>query len=792
MRNATRLFPLERAAVLLLLLACFAQTAFAARHTSITLDAPLHITSGYACLVTGDYRLVEEHPPLLKMLQAAPLLLADPPLPDPRTVPGWADGNLIEVAQHVVVPYRPIRPLVHAARVPTMLVGVLLGALVARWATDTSGAIGGILALGLYAFDPNVLAHSAVAATDLGAAAAIFAAAYTFWRWLRPVPGPQWRRMVGAAVVLGLGLAVKSTVLLVLPVFGLLILVARPRGKALGPYLTQAAAAGLIAFAALWAVYRFEIGTVPGLPFPVPAASHLLPLLKLRTHMAEGHAAFLLGETYHHGVWPYFPIAFVLKTPPLTLILLAISVVHGVRAVAGRRADLLGIRARLALTLLPVLYFAVSLTSGINIGYRHLLPILPFLFVGNVELPARLPHLWRRPTLGRVIPAAAVTGLAVLAYAAVTLNLFPWHLAYFNVLAGGPDGGYRYLVDSNLDWGQTWIALDRYLDDRGVEAFGLSQYTINDPHAYGLDYTPLPPWPDAPPVLPQRFAPPPGVYAISTTQLQGVVVADPEMFDYFRNLTPTARVGHAMFVYDVAPHPPASWAVQCANPVAPLPDEVLSEGVGEPALRTLAVDCTQSRLVPPGSGWFVQPGGYDGWTAGLLVAARLAYEQTAPGYVPPFAVYEWFGRALPSAAPSDWPLGQVRQDGDRLAVPIAVGPNLAFLGVRLPEDGAVSEAVTHWRVVNPIDRPFSLMAHLTDDAGRVLAVGDGLGVPFAELQPGDVVIQRHVFDLPETPEGPLWLQVGAYTQPDVKRLPIPQSGVPGSNRLVIGPLGDAP
>ncbi len=804
MQITRRPFPLERAAVLLLLLACFAQTAFAARHTSITLDAPLHITSGYACLVTGDYRLVEEHPPLLKMLQAAPLLLADPPLPDPRTVPGWADGDLIEVARHVAMPYRPIEPLVHAARVPTMLVGVLLGALVTRWATDTAGAIGGILALFLYTFDPNILAHSAVAATDLGAAAAIFAALYTFWRWLRPATGPRWQRMMGAAVVLGLGLTVKSTALLVLPVFGLLILVARPKGQPLGPYLAQAAVAGLIAFVVLWAVYRFEVGTVPGLPVPVPAASHLLPLFKLRTHMAEGHAAFLMGENYYHGVWPYFPIAFALKTPPLTLALLAISIIHGTRAIVGRRTDPIGLRTRLALTGLPVLYSAVSLTSGINIGYRHLLPILPFLFVGNVELLARLPHLWRRPTLRRVIPAAAVAGLALLAYAVVTLGLFPWHLAYFNAIAGGPDGGYRYLVDSNTDWGQTYKALAAYQDRRDLETIYLSTFTFMDPAAYDVAYTPIAPMTGAPDVLPSRFRPKPGVYAISSTQLQGVVVADSEMFDYFRNVEPVDKIGHVMFIYEIGPQPPADWTVQCANPAAPLPAETLTEGVGEEILRIVTTDCTQSWLVPPSNGWFVRPRSYEGWTAGLLSEARLAYEQTQPGYAPPFALYEWFKEAPPSAeqpapviaAPSAWPLTQVQEEGERLQPPIPVGADLVFLGLRLPETratGHLREVTTLWRVTNPLAQPMSLMAHLTGNDGQVLAVGDGLGVPFHQLQPGDLILQRHTFDPhATTPPGPAWLQVGAYTQPDVTRLPILQSGVPNSDRLVIGPLEAAP
>jgi hypothetical protein len=804
-----------RPATLLLLLVFFAQVALAARHTSITLDEPLHITSGYACLVTGDYRLVEEHPPLLKMLQAAPLLLARPRLPDPRTVSGWGDGDLITVAQHVVVPYRPIEPLVFAARVPTMLVGVLLAALVYRWAADVFGPKAGLLALTLYAFDPNMLAHAGVAATDLGAACAIFAATYTFWRWLRQPGGPSWRRALAAATVLGLALGVKSTALMLPPLFGAFILGGRPPGRTLWPYLRQALAAAGVAFLVLWAQYRFEIGSVPGLPMSLPAASHFLPLLKLQEHMRSGHSAFLMGQNYHHGVWTYFPVAFALKTPPLTLALLLLTAL----GLIGRRVKSVGWRGEAALLAFPMLYFGLSLASTLNIGYRHLLPILPFLFVWlsrftilDFRFPiseSRFPFYVSRFTLYA----------SLLAYVTLTLTLFPWHLAYFNFLAGGPDGGYRYLTDSNLDWGQTWKALGQYLDGQGITEFGLSQYTINDPRAYGLDYIPLPPWPDAPPVLPRRFNPPPGVYAISATTLQGVVVADPEMFDYFRKREPVARVGHAMFVYRVEAPPQADWAAQCTNPVAPLPPEVLAEGLGRGGLRLAYFDCSQSWLYPPGSGWYALARDSEA-TGGMsqthLGRARLAYEQTRAGFVPPFQVYEWFGLdpleglrpTLPGtpagprqearqgwvhAAPGDWSPGQAVTEGVALTPPVRVGEALEFLGyvAEHAEARAGFEAVirTYWRVTQTPALPLSMMAHLLDENGLPIAVGDGLGVPVDQWRPGDIIVQRHSFDVPpEAPPGRYWIQVGAYTLPNVQRLPIYQDSAPVGDRLVVGQL----
>lgn len=793
-----------------LLLALFAQVALAARHTSITLDEPLHITSGYACLTTGDYRLVEEHPPLLKILQALPLLLAQPRLPDPRTVPGWDEGNLIAVAQHVIVPYRPIEPLVLAARVPTMLIGVLLAAFVYRWAADAFGVNGGLLALVLCAFDPNILAHAGVAATDLGAACALFAATYTFWRWLRDTRGPSWRRSCIGGIVLGLALGVKTTALLLPPIFVALLFLARPARRPLKPYLLQALAGGTIALVVLWALYRFEVGSLPGLPFAIPMPGHLLPLLRLREHMQWGHSAFLMGRNYHYGVWYYFPVAFALKTPPLTLALLVLTPL----GLVLRRLPSPGWRQEMALLALPVAYFSVSLFSRLNIGYRHLLPVLPFLFVFTSRITCCTPpiasstsHIAFHPSrfthhVSRITFYALLSG-----YAITTLALFPWHLAYFNLFAGGPDGGYRYLVDSNLDWGQTWKALRQYLDEQGITEFGLSQCTINDPHAYGLDYTPLPPWPDAPAVLPHRFDPPPGVYAISTTTLQGVVVADAEMFDYFRKIEPVARVGHAMFVYRVEAHPEAHWAAQCIVPVAPLPPDILTEGLGRTDLRVAYFDCRQSWLYPPGNGWYIlsrdygPESGFQAWGLAHLQRARLAYEQARPSAVPPFAIYEWFGQdalaGLPTApviaAPRDWPPSQAGSEGVSLAAPVTVGRMLAFLGYVAEADrvraGQAIAIQAYWRTTQTPQQPFSLMAHLLGENGIPIAVGDGLGVPYDQLQPGDVIVQRHVFEIPPgTPPGAYWLQVGAYTLPDVQRLSISQNGTVISDRVLIGQI----
>lgn len=772
----------SRYGALLLLWVFFAQVALAARETSITLDEPLHIASGYACLLTGDYRLVEEHPPLLKMLQAAPLLLAAPRLPDPRTVPGWDEGDLITVAQHTVVPYRPIDPLVVAARVPTMLVGVLLGALIFRWTCDLTGKrhLLPLLAVFLFAFDPNMLAHAGVAATDLGAAAGMCGALYTFWRWLRR---PSYIRALVAALLLGVALGVKNTALMLGPIYAVLVLWECLRRRTWKPYLIQGMLIAAGAFLCLWAVYRFEFGVVPGIPFPIPAPSHLLPLRKLQQHMQDGHAAFLTGQNYHHGDWRYFPVAFALKTPPLTLLLCGWTLLRGLWLIVRKKAGsqtALALRSSGPLLLFLLLYTVVSLASGINIGYRHLLPMLPVIFVGVVS--------FGMPGTGSVLRATSyMLGIALrfgfygslLMYAIVTLSLWPWHLAYFNSFAGGLDGGYRYLVDSNLDWGQTWKALRCYLDAEGVTEFYMSSYTINDPRAYGLAYTPLPPWPDAPPVMPQRFDPPPGVYAISSTQLQGVVIADAEMFDYFRNLEPRARIGHALFVYEISSRRPATWIAQCSTPVTPLPADVVREGFGiEDLVPILSFDCAQSWIIPPGDGRYVLSRDDTGAPWDLLARGRLAYTQKQSGFTPPFAVYEWESMASP-------------QPGYSMANPSTLDATLTFLGYNAPvlKIGETNIVETWWRVETRPAQSLSLMAHLVRADGVPLAVGDGLGVPVEQWIPGSLLVQRHQFALPaETSPGAYTLQVGAYTYPDLTRLLVTAGEALAADHIVAGHL----
>ncbi|MEA3309417.1 MAG: hypothetical protein U9Q70_07890, partial [Chloroflexota bacterium] len=305
--------------------------------------------------------------------------------------------------------------------------------------------------------------------------------------------------------------------------------------------------------------------------------------------------------------------------------------------------------------------------------------------------------------------------------------------------------------------------------------------------------------PAAPPVLPQRFAPAPGIYTISANQLQGLTIALPEMFNYFHHLEPERRIGHAMFVYHLAPRPPADWVAQCALPVAPLSPADLAEGLGTQEYQLLTLDCEQSWLIPPGNGWYVLPHAYDGWGKRQAEQGRLAYEQPQSGYAPAFALYEWFDEQteLPDtitvyAAPSVWPVSQVLAAGIQIPTPVDIGDALTFLGYTTPTDptsGTPWSVTTYWQVRARPTAALSLMAHLLEGTGIPLAVGDGLGVPFNQWQPGSLILQRHHFAIPEnTSATRTWLQVGAYTLEDLERAPIQHAGQIVGDRLLVAEI----
>ncbi len=743
-----------RLAALSLLLLLFALLTMGARHNALTADEPAYIAGGYAWWARGleaATQLLPQrgYPPLLAALEALPVYLAQPDIPLEQLA-GWPDD--FDAFSLAFKPYLGQSSEL-AARMATIWLTVLLGAVVFRWASDLPGPTdgrarwtAGLLALSAMTLDPTLLAHGRLAHSDAGAVALGATALFLAWRWSQR---PTWPRAVALGVLLAMTLLAKVSGPLWLAAAALLLattLVERRREGRTGRLLGQAAAALGLAGLLWWAAYGFTWGRVAGGALVLPAPAYWQSIAYLRSYTTDIYALGLrqAGE----GWWWYFPLAFLLKNPLPLLLALAIALAALLRRPGPRQPSRV-----VALAAFPLLYSAVAIVNGMNIGYRHMLPLHPFLYLAIGSGLAG----WAWPEQGqaRRWRPWAVAGLGL--WLAVSLaRVYPWEISYFNALAGGPGRGHRYLADSNADWGQADRVRDRYL-------------------AAHPDTLILPPA--------ARLNPAPGTYLVSAAKLQGSGISPVDVYEWFRHRQPDEVLAHSQLIYRVDDVPGASesarhvkpaWLVQCNQPVTPLPAEAVRAQVGPPEqVRSLEVDCTQSWLYPGG-------GAAEGLVAlhdDLLAPRRLclpALLPCPPKPLDPFIARHLAGATLSFEQPEDGQLPAFalfqRAAGVSAAIsPIELDGPLAFLGAAAYGEGQEIEVETRWQVVaSPGGHAFSIMGHGLDAAGAVVAVSDGLGVSPLALQPGDVLVQRHRFP---AGSGIVQLRTGAYWLDSLERWP---------------------
>jgi 4-amino-4-deoxy-L-arabinose transferase-like glycosyltransferase len=568
--------PAPHAALAVLALALFVVLAVSSLWTrSATFDEGVYIASGYGHLAAADHRLIPVHPPLAKLLAAAPLVMAGARA-DFRD-DSWRDADPWDFAHRLLYRWNDADRVLLLARLPMVGLSALLGWSVFAWTRRHWGLAAGGLALLLFVFSPEVLAHGALATSDLAVTFFVFHAVVAFERL---TDRATWPRVWAAGAACGGALASKFTGLVLIPVLAVLALVvalgSRPwpvamRGwPAAGRILATRRArtwqlAGLflvmalVSLAAIWAAYGFRYSASgdpaapevlawreDAVPAPVWAAAGLVREERLlpeayvfgfldTLRRSRERPAFLMGERSSQGWWYFFPAAFALKTPLALQLLLLLSLAVGWRVAAPWRVELF--------VLLPAAIYAVfCLTSRVNLGLRYLLPVYPFLFV----LAARSARLAAGSRAGM-----AAVGLLAAWYAASTLRVHPYYLAYFNEAAGGPRHGYRHLVDSSLDWGQDLKGLKRYLDRHRIGRIKLSYFGTADPGYYRIpcDYLPGSMRP-----APERlvlFVRPGDVVVVSATNLQGVYLAPAvlPLMDELKAREPIATVGHTLFVY---------------------------------------------------------------------------------------------------------------------------------------------------------------------------------------------------------------------------------------------------
>jgi hypothetical protein len=383
------------------------------------------------------------------------------------------------------------------ARLPIMLLTLAFGCVVFAFARDLWGSSGGLLAVAIFSVTPEILAHGHLMTTDVAVSGFLLLTMWCLWRSRHR----DIRYMWFASAAMGLALSSKFSALVVVPLFlgiGLYSCWAQrddalDRRRQIVRTLCVVAMSGVGALAVLWCCYLvidpslsytkppqsaavFAVGFLASLANVLPVPSAFRQGLRFAIGAEAGRHGFLLGERYVGGRAAFYPVGLVIKTPIGALLLWGIGLVTAARR---RRWDVW-----IFVVLPAVVWMAVAVTSQINIGVRHVLPVVFFASVlAGGAVSNALTIVWKS------VASAALAGAALSTWIA-----FPNYLSYSNELFGGVSQTYRALADSNVDWGQDVHRLDDWLHDHPRPGPSYVSYFGTAPiFRYMPDALPLPP-----------------------------------------------------------------------------------------------------------------------------------------------------------------------------------------------------------------------------------------------------------------------------------------------------------
>ena len=582
-----------------LLLIMFLLAIFSIAEDSFTFDETTHTAAGYSYLTQKDMRLNPEHPPLLKDLATIPLLFLN--LNFPKDRPSWIQAEPPQwwaqfdfAFQFLYHSDNNPDQILFWSRMPMILLLIFLGWFLFKWTRELFGPEGkpsasygasnkaALLALFLFSFSPTFLAHGRLVTTDVGAATGVFIATYYF---LKALKNPDKKNIILAGISFGLAELCKFSVILLIPLFVFLALVwwLIKLGN-----LKQAfkilISVFVIGYLLIGLVYQYHVLNYPperqardtefllaSTPFPFlgkilvwastkpvfrPLAEYFLGLALVFQRAAGGNTTYFLGEVSAAGWKNYFPVVYSIKESLAFHILTLIAILYSAGLI--KKPFWVNLFPRVenwikfhfsefAMICFILLYWIVSLNSNLNIGVRHLLPVFPF----TILLVSATTISWLKQPYSKL--KYTIFGVLILWQAISVISIYPHFLTYFNELVGGPDKGYIYTVDSNLDWGQDLKRLKKWVDinlPAGRQVYvdyfggGNAEYYLKEKYA---------PWWGT--RDPQEL--PKGSYlAVSATFLQGgrgePVPGFNQQYGYYRWLDkykPVTKIGYSIFVY---------------------------------------------------------------------------------------------------------------------------------------------------------------------------------------------------------------------------------------------------
>jgi len=531
--------------VSLLLLLIFIQTFLGARLFSVAMDEQVHLPVGFVHLQSIEIEFDKSSTPFIGMLTALPGFLFSKPsinLSDQYILNNdfWNFGNKFLFSNNA-------DQLVLWGRLVIIFLVLLLGVYVFKWAKELFGTKAGLFSLFLFAFIPVVIGHAQLISTDVGLTVFFFISSYYFWKSLT-TPGVQRTPGVNqilAGVFMGMALGSKFSGVLLAPLFVLFACLTEFKtlnvgniNQKLRNFVRIVLPVFAVGFLVLWAIYFF--------PKNLNFYSDGLKLL----YSEDANPDYLnyLNGNFKEGGWRYYFIeGFLIKTPIPLLVFIFWSL-------AWFRKHKITFADKMSL-LLPVAFLAVSTSlSAHNIGVRYLIPIYPFLAVYSGGIVSRITNyeLGNKISFKSIIHNSKFLILSMLSiwYVFSSIRVYPNQLAYFNEFVGGSDNGYKYMDDSNIDWGQDLKRLKKFIDenpktkvvyvwrqgDRALDYYGIGKEK-------NIIYRKENWW-----------AEPKGTYAVSShfivrAKIMSRLYSDPSL-DWSSLYQPVKRIGQSLFIYE--------------------------------------------------------------------------------------------------------------------------------------------------------------------------------------------------------------------------------------------------
>ncbi|MEK7076458.1 MAG: glycosyltransferase family 39 protein [Patescibacteria group bacterium] len=557
---------------------------------SVWNDSPVvdeipHIGAGYSYVVQHSYQFNPEHPPLAKDLAGLALL----PLNlnqsafSQKYVANWptdVNGQWNFGRAFIFQTGNDAVTLVRTAKMPMLIFFIISAWIVFVWTKKLFGDKAALLATFLFSFTPTIIAHSRLVTTDMALLAGVMASLYFFERYLE---NQSTKNLWFAGIVFGFGQLTKFSSFLLIPLVVFLAIVwAYANHQKLSGMIRVAWKAILIVVIGfvfiVGPIYQLHLLNYSGQkqkadatvilrtygnrtfadpviwasdkPLLRPFAQYGLGVLMIFQRNVGGNQTYFLGNVYQMAVKSYFPVVYALKEPIPFLILFIIATIGFFTFAFSKERHLKDwLRIHFAETVIftwVLFYWAISINTNLNIGIRHLIPVYggtAILVAG--QLSVLYEHVKAKKTY------LAFVGVMCAWLLAETIMVFPYYLTYFNEFAGGPSGGHRYVVDSNLDWGQDLKRLADWVDANNIKKISLDYFGWADPSYYLGDkavwirngrYT------NAGEFV--RDNPDGGYIAVSVTFYQQSIATD-KNYGWLTEYPPVIVVGNSIFVWHI-------------------------------------------------------------------------------------------------------------------------------------------------------------------------------------------------------------------------------------------------